>query len=66
VRQVRLSRSSSAVQPSERPDALWGEAPPGCAAGVENGAVVVEQAVREEALAQVKPDAFDGVTSTYR
>lgn len=42
-------------------EALWGEGVPRLAAGIDNGGVAVEQAVREEAFAQVEPDPLDGV-----
>ncbi len=38
---------------AQRAEALWREPVPGGAAGIDNGVVVIEQPVREEALAQV-------------
>ena len=42
-------------------EALWREPVPGGTAGVDDGVVVVEQPVREEAPAQIQSDALDRV-----
>ena len=46
---------------AQRAEAFWREPVPGGAAGVDDGVVVVEQPVREEALAQIQPDTLDRV-----
>jgi hypothetical protein len=50
--------------PAEGPEALWGECAPCFAAGVDDGAVAVEQPMREEAFAQVEPDTLDRIWGT--
>ena len=50
--------------PAEGLEALWGECVPCFAAGVDDGAVAVEQPMREEAFAQVEPDTLDRIWGT--
>ena len=46
---------------AQQAEALWREFVPRGAAGVDDGVVVIEQPEREEALAQIQPDALDRV-----